>query len=120
MRVVLDTNVLMSGIFFSGPLSAILKAWREGRIQFTLSPEIVDEYVREIRILADDFPDIEISSILTLIWANSELVQVSPLPVQVCEDQDDDKFLACALAGKCSVIISGDPLHSSAHHFSLN
>ena len=108
MKVVLDTNVLISGIFFSGPPSEILKSWRKGYIQLTLSPEIVDEYVRVVRILADDFPDIEISSILTLILTNSELVQVSPFPVQVCEDQDDDKFLACALAGKCSVIISGD------------
>jgi uncharacterized protein len=96
---------LMSGIFFSGPPSEILKAWREDRVQFILSPEIVDEYTKVAKILADDYPGIDTSSILTLILTNSEVVRVLPLPRQVCEDADDDKFLACALAGKCSMII---------------
>jgi len=30
------------------------------------------------------------------------------LPEPVCDDPDDDKFLACAIAGKCNVIVSGD------------
>ncbi len=108
MKVVLDTNVLISGIFFSGPPSEILKAWRTGDIQFVLSSEIADEYVKVVKILANDFPGIEINSILTLILTNSEIIQAPSLPHQVCKDPDDDKFLACALAGKCSVIISGD------------
>ena len=51
MRIVLDTNVLISGIFFSGPPYEILKAWREKRIQFVLSAEIFDEYIRVAEIL---------------------------------------------------------------------
>jgi predicted nucleic acid-binding protein len=30
------------------------------------------------------------------------------LPESLCEDPDDDKFIACALAGRCRVIVSGD------------
>ena len=108
MRVILDTNVLISGIFFSGPPSEILKAWRRGDIQFVLSSEIADEYVKVAKILANDFPGIEINSILTLILTNSEIIQAPAIPHQVCEDPDDDKFLACALASGCKVIISGD------------
>ena len=108
MKVVIDTNVLISGIFFSGPPSEILKAWRKGDIQFVLSSDIADEYVKVARILANDFPGIEINSILTLILTNSEIIQAPAMPHQVCEDLDDDKFLACALAGKCPVIISRD------------
>ncbi len=108
MKVILDTNVLISGIFFSGPPSEILKAWRKGDVQFVLSSEIADEYVEVARILANDYPGIEIDSILTLMLTNSEIIQAPAIPHQVCEDPDDDKFLACALASECKVIISGD------------
>lgn len=108
MRVILDTNVLISGIFFSGPPSEILKAWRRGNIQFVLSSDIADEYIKVTKILANDFPSIDINHVLTLILTNSEIIQAPAMPRQVCEDISDDKFLACALAGKCSVIISGD------------
>jgi uncharacterized protein len=108
VKVVLDTNVLISGIFFSGPPSEILKAWRNDEVQFALTPEIVDEYVRVAGIIAEGFPGIEINSILSLIIANSDIVQPPSLPHQICEDPDDDKFLACALAGESDVIVSGD------------
>ena len=107
MRVILDTNVLISRIFFSGPPSEILKSWRSGDIQLVLSSEIADEYVKVARILANDFPGIAINSILTLVLTNSEIIQAPAIPHQVCEDPDD-KFLACALASKCKVIISGN------------
>ena len=108
MRVVLDTNVLVSGIFFSGPPSEILKAWRDGEVQFALTPEIIDEYVRVARILADGFSGIEINPILTLIIANSDIIHPPSFLNQICKDPDDDKFLACALASGSSTIVSGD------------
>jgi putative PIN family toxin of toxin-antitoxin system len=108
VRVILDTNVLISGIFFSGPPGEILKAWRDGKVQFTLTPEIVDEYVRVARTIADQFPGVEINQILALIIANSNIIQPPPFPHQVCEDTDDDKFLACALASETNTIVSGD------------
>jgi putative PIN family toxin of toxin-antitoxin system len=45
MKVVLDTNVFISGIFFSGPPYQILKAWRDGKIQLVLSESILEEYL---------------------------------------------------------------------------
>ncbi len=43
MRIVLDTNVFISGIFFSGPPSQILNAWKDSKIQIVLSQEILKE-----------------------------------------------------------------------------
>ncbi len=108
MKVVLDTNVLISGIFFSGPPSEILKAWRRGIVQFILSPDIVDEYMKVTKILSNEFPDVEVGPILTLIVTHSEIIRIPPLPMQICEDPDDDKFLACALSSNNRIIISGD------------
>lgn len=58
MKVVLDTNVLVSGIFFSGPPAGILRAWSQGKLQLVLSPEILDEYMRVSAELAVKYPDI--------------------------------------------------------------
>jgi len=42
VKVVLDTNVFVSGIFFSVPPYQILQAWRDDQIQLVVSPEILD------------------------------------------------------------------------------
>ena len=108
MKVILDTNVLVSGVFFSGTPYRILKAWRDGKIQIVLSPEILDEYRRVGEILAEDHPNIDLKPILDYVVRNAEVYVAVPLPEAVCEDPDDDKFLACALASEITVIASGD------------
>ena len=108
MKVVLDTNVLISGIFFGGPPGHLLAAWQAGQFELVLSPDILDEYLRVAESLAEHHPDIDISPILRLIVARGTLIEVAPLPQQVCSDPSDDKFLACALAGAADVIVSGD------------
>jgi predicted nucleic acid-binding protein len=40
--------------------------------------------------------------------ANAVVVNVSELGQRVCRDPDDDKFLACAIAGKTKIVVSGD------------
>jgi uncharacterized protein len=44
LKVVMDTNVFVSGVFFSGPPYEILKAWQEGEFELVVSQEILDEY----------------------------------------------------------------------------
>jgi putative PIN family toxin of toxin-antitoxin system len=107
----------MSAIFFSGPPSAILKAWRDGTVQLCLSPEIIDEYLRVAGTLAQEFPGIEIGRLLSVLVAQSEIIQAPPLQRQVCTDPDDDKFLACALTSDSRIVISGDKalLRASGH-----
>jgi putative PIN family toxin of toxin-antitoxin system len=46
LKIVLDTNVFISGVFFKGPPYQILKAWHEGRIELLMSDEIFEEYQR--------------------------------------------------------------------------
>lgn len=108
MRIVLDTNVFISGVFFSGPPYEILKAWRENAVQVVMSPEIFDEYQRVGRVLAVEFPGVDLGEILELLLVHAELILAPALPGTVCDDPDDDKFLACAMAGECDVVVSGD------------
>jgi len=46
MKIVLDTNVFISGILFSGPPSQILQAWKKKKLRIILSQDILDEYHR--------------------------------------------------------------------------
>jgi putative PIN family toxin of toxin-antitoxin system len=107
-KVVIDTNVFVSGIFFSGPPYKILKAWQEHQIQIVVTEEIIEEYQRIIKDLAVKFKTVDITSIFELLLIEAELVPSYSFKESVCEDPDDDKFLACAIAARCKYIISGD------------
>jgi len=108
MKIVLDTNVFISGIFFSGPPYQILSAWRDDIVQFVISIEILDEYQRVAKILAKQHPGIDISAILSLLISNSTIINAPPLSEKVSDDPDDDKFIACAVSSNSEIIVSGD------------
>jgi uncharacterized protein len=108
VKVVLDTNVFISGIFFSGPPHQILNAWRDGTVQMVVSQEILGEYWRVAEALAEEFPAIDLRRILDLVTIEAELYVAKDLPESLCSDPDDDKFLACAIASNSKIIISGD------------
>jgi putative PIN family toxin of toxin-antitoxin system len=108
MRGVLDTNVFISGIFFSGPPSRILKAWEDRRFQIVLSQDILIEYQRVAEDLSRKFPTVDIVPIIELVTIHGQVVDTQGFDISICEDPDDDKFLECAVAGKCEIIVSGD------------
>lgn len=108
LKVVLDTNVFVSGVFFSGPPYQILQAWQSGEFELVVSQEILDEYRRVGEILAGERPAIDLDPILNFVIERAKVYESVKLKEPVCEDPDDDKFLACALASGSRVIISGD------------
>lgn len=108
MRVILDTNVFISGIFFTGPPYEILKAWQDNRIRIVASPAILEEYQRVAETLSSQYSGIDIGEIIDLLIAHAELIMPERLKGSVCEDPHDDKFLECAINGKAKFIISGD------------
>lgn len=108
MRIVLDTNVFISGVFFAGPPHQILAAWRQGVVRIAISPQILDEYRRVGKEISDKYSPVDLEPWLKLLSDCSIVVEAPAMPEQVCSDIDDDKFLACAIAGKAKVIVSGD------------
>ncbi len=73
-----------------------------------VSPEILEEYHRVGDILDEDHPNLDLKPVLDYVIQNAEVYAAPALPEAVCEDPDDDKFLACALASESIVIVSGD------------
>jgi putative PIN family toxin of toxin-antitoxin system len=108
VKIVLDTNVFVSGIFFSGPPHQILQAWRDGKVKIIISPEILAEYSRVGEALSEKFPAIDLRPILELVTVNSDLVSQVESAQPICDDPDDDKFFLCAISARCKLIISGD------------
>ena len=108
LKVVMDTNVFISGVFFRGAPYQILKAWQSGKFELAISKEILDEYQRVGDVLAEDHPGIDLSSMLTFVFEHAKVFKPIKLKERVCEDPDGDKFISCALASGSGVIISGD------------
>ena len=106
MRVVLDTNVLVSAIFFSGTPARILTAWTDGRFEACATVEILTEYRRVVARLERRFPSIEAQPVLDLVIRSCRIVEPVSVSASACDDPDDVKFLGCALAGGASSIVS--------------
>lgn len=108
MRLVIDTNVFISGVFFSGPPHQILTAWKSGWIKLVVSPDILAEYQATGEELAAKFTGVDLTPWMELVATLAVVIHTPPLAVQVCTDPDDDKFLACAIAGRTRIVTSGD------------
>lgn len=108
MNVIIDTNVFISGIFWSGAPYKILNAWKNRKIDLIVSQDILDEYDRVSKILSKQYPKIDLSSFMELLAINSKLYIPYKLREKISRDPDDDKFIACALAANVKFIISGD------------
>jgi putative PIN family toxin of toxin-antitoxin system len=108
LKVILDTNILISGVYFGGYPYRILEAWNNNRLTLIVSREIFDEYGRIGRMLAEQFPLINFEPIFKFVMANAVIVKTEKLHQPICDDPDDDKFFACALSAGCKTIVSGD------------
>ena len=108
MKVVLDTNVLISGVFFGGLPRRILEAWRDGGLEVVFSPQILAEYQRVGERLGERFEGVDLHPFLQLLGIHGRLQDAPGLEGPVTDDPDDDKFFACAYAAGVKIIVSGD------------
>ena len=107
MRIVLDTNVVASAVFFGGRPYQLLHFIMEGRVDVVASKEIVDEYEDIVHRLQQKYPAISTKIPLQEFIAPFEIIRVSS-DIHISRDPDDDKFISCAVDGKCIYIVSGD------------
>lgn len=109
MRIILDTNVVISAVFFGGIPGQVLNAWHERRLDLIVSPSILSEYRRVGGILSEKYEGVDFEPFAALLAVHATVVDAPDHLVEpVCRDADDDKFLACALAADVHCIISGD------------
>ena len=107
MKIVVDTNVIASAIFFGGNPYQLLRHIMEDKVDVVASKEIVDEYEEIVLRLIQKYPSIRTKIPLHDLVAKFEIIRVTS-DIHVSRDPDDDKFLSCAVDGKCVYIVSGD------------
>ncbi len=113
MRVVVDTNTLISGLIGGGgPPARVLDLWREGALTVLFSAEMAAEY-REVllrpafAVLGAEDERLELLEKL-LALDNAHAVAVSEGVRVVERDPDDNRVLECALAGAADAVVTGD------------
>lgn len=108
MRIVLDTNVLVSGAFFGGFPGRVVDACVQGRVELVVTPQIWTEYVRVGEEFTRSHPTPLFSQLLAHLATCAKVIKAAPLDTPVCRDSHDDMFVACSLASGADFIVSGD------------
>jgi putative PIN family toxin of toxin-antitoxin system len=109
IKVVIDTNVLVSALLFDGTPGKLVALWKEKHLQPLCSKEIMDEYLRVLTYPKFGLTDVEIDYLLTveiLPWFHPVTVKKGEPFIK--QDPQDDFFIWCAVEGKAEAIISGD------------
>ncbi|PIU64516.1 MAG: putative toxin-antitoxin system toxin component, PIN family [Armatimonadetes bacterium CG07_land_8_20_14_0_80_40_9] len=106
-RIVLDTNIIISGLAWKGKPSKIIDLWKEGKLELCLSGEVLDEYLELLnRKLESSYYKwfvrlIEEAKYVKIVKPGEHFHIIE-------EDPDDDKFIDCAVESQADFIISGD------------
>ena len=112
MRAVIDTNILVRAVIKpQGSVGPVLQRLRRRDYTLLLSRATLDEFVEVIhrpRLRTKyQLSESTLRAVLRLVVVRSELVHPD-VPIAVCRDPKDDKFLEVAVAGQADVIVSGD------------
>lgn len=107
IRVVFDTNVIVSAIGFGGrPLDALLQAFDQN-VQLVASEGTLAELERVFAYEHLPFTTYEQVQYPAIIRLEAAVVEPN-MSLDVVRDSDDDKFIECAVAGDADYIVSGD------------
>ena len=124
MRVVLDTNSAVSAILWRGTPSRLISLAVDGEIALFVSTVLLEE-------LADVLSRQKLAKAVSKTGSTASMlykdyrrlarrVRAASLPNQVSRDVDDDAVLACALAARADLIVSGDVHLLELGHFHDN
>lgn len=112
LRIVLDTNVAISGLIWRGVPHQLLVALAQDQFTAYTSYALISELTRKllgtklgVELLKRD---ILAPQLVMAYSALCDIVTPAALPQPICRDPDDDAVLACAKAAQANLIVSGD------------
>ncbi|MCI8931534.1 MAG: putative toxin-antitoxin system toxin component, PIN family [Lachnospiraceae bacterium] len=107
MKIVIDTNVLISGVFFGGFPRKILSAVVSQKITACATAEIINESEEIVQEMINRKQGHINRAILSPLIQAMEIIE--PVThIGICRDPDDNKFLECAKDSHALYIVSGD------------
>ena len=106
-RVVIDTNIYISAIFWNGKPREVIDLGRDGKITIFTSLDIENEIVGKLKTtfkLAEE----DVNQILLDFSTFTLPIRINKQLIVVQDDPDDNKFIECAVECRANYIISGD------------
>ena len=108
LRVVADTNVLVSAIIAKGNEYLLLKEAKLGRIRLVLSLQIINELKGVLSRPKFGFSNEQVESVVKHIISISEIIVATSIVYVVKEDPSDNKIIEATIDGEADYIVSGD------------
>jgi putative PIN family toxin of toxin-antitoxin system len=109
LKVVLDTNVLVSALLFRGRLATFVQFWQRGEIIPVISRETFEEFRTVLEYPKFSLAEEEIGAIIEdEVLPFFEVTDIADPVEGICRDPHDDKFLAAAVNGGASFLVTGD------------
>jgi putative PIN family toxin of toxin-antitoxin system len=106
VRVLLDTNVLISGILFRGVPRTLLERAIRGEFHLVTSPTLLD-VLEDVLVRSFEIPSELARAVRTELETLAEVVAPAEVPA-VSRDPDDDQVLAAAVVGQADAVVTGD------------
>lgn len=114
MRIVVDTNVLVSGLLTpSGPPGVVVAQIVSGAVSVCYDGRMLAEYMDVLGRRTFPFTEALVTPLLRTIQTNGELVFPTPLPLRL-SDPDDEPFLEVAIASFADYLVTGNIRHFPA------
>lgn len=107
MKIVIDTNVLISGVFFGGFPRTVLSAVVGRQITACATMEIINEYEKIIQEMVERKQGHINKNILQSLIQLMDIID-SVSHIKLSRDPKDDKFIECAKDAHALYIVSGD------------
>ena len=108
MKVVLDTNIFISGIFWKGSSNRIITNWKEGKFALIASLGTISEITKVLKDFKIRLPDEMIREWIDLIIRNSIIIEPKEKISIIKDDSKDNIFIETAVAGSVDYIVSQD------------
>ena len=109
LKIILDTNVLISSLLFRGELSVLVPMWKDGAFIPIFSKETFAEFKSVLAYPKFKLTQDEIDRIIQEeVLPYFEVVDFTHPVFGVCKDRHDDKFLSCAVSERADMLVSGD------------
>lgn len=107
MKIVVDTNVVISGVFFNGLPHKLLNEIVLREVEIVASKEILDEYYEIAEDLVNSHTGSFNKKLFDIIVDKMDIVNPKT-KIDICRDPDDNKFLECAVDENAIYRVSGD------------
>jgi putative PIN family toxin of toxin-antitoxin system len=110
MRVVFDTNTVISALLFGGTLRWLVAHWQSGRVTPVVSHATAAEFLRVLAYPKFGLTEADIEVVAARYLPFAERVEWTEAPPNVpeCRDSHDQKFLDLAVMSGAEVLVTGD------------